>query len=36
MDKVEQALQEIKRGAVDILLEQELVERLKEGKAFTS
>lgn len=32
MDKVEQALQEIKRGAVDILLEQELIERLKEGK----
>ena len=32
MDKVEQALQEIKRGTVDILLEQELIERLKEGK----
>lgn len=32
MNKVEQALQEIKRGTVDILLENELLERLKSGK----
>lgn len=29
---IEQALQEIKRGAVDVLLEPELVERLQTGK----
>lgn len=32
MDKVDQALQEIKRGTVDVLLEAELVERLRAGK----